>query len=114
LWDTTLAGDFTLANGLVFTGTPYLYNPDLGNLLIDIVATNQPNIPSFGGSAGFLDSDQRGVVTSRAYNIEGGGNGADVTGLVTTFVVTPEPSPVALLSAGLLSILAFKRKLETH
>ena len=49
------------------SGGPVLYNPSLGNLLLDVVVTNQSNVDSSTG--GSLDSDDTGAFTSRAYQI---------------------------------------------
>src|SRR5579863_2433884 len=65
-----LATAWTLSGGLVVSGTPFLYNPTVGNLLIDIVATNQPHVPNFSGN-GYLDDDTTGSVMSSAFDITG-------------------------------------------
>ena len=103
-FDGTLATSWTLAEGLTVFGTPYIYNPALGNLLIDIVATNQPYVPNLSGN-GYLDSDSTTSVTSSAFNITGVSVGTTPIGLVTTFDPVPEPGSLALITGGLLLVL---------
>jgi hypothetical protein len=83
----------------------FVYNPALGNLLMEVVASNQPAIFNGDGN-GYLNADDTGSVTSRAYCLSGIGCFADSTGLVTTFITSttvPEPMSLSLLGAGLVS-----------
>ena len=90
-----------------FSGTPFLYDPSLGNLLID-VQVNGPMCPPCGGDFFAGPSTD----TDRVFNL--GGNGAPTTGFLTTpggletmFTVTPvdttipEPSSSSLLLLGI-------------
>jgi hypothetical protein len=77
--------------------TPFNYNPAKGNLLLDIVVTDQQNVPIFSGNS-YNDADNRGIVTSRAYALRGSPIGfADSIGLVTTFNASTVPEPSAFL-----------------
>jgi hypothetical protein len=86
--------------------TPFTYDPTLGNLLLEIIVTNQDVVPNGSGN-GYNESDSSGSVTSRAYCLTGGGCVADASGLVTTFDVVnssvPEPGTLVLLGSGLLA-----------
>lgn len=98
--------------------TPYLYNPGLGNLLIDIAVSNQDNVPNGSGN-GYNQSDPSGSVTSRAYAFNGNASGsADPIGLVTTFITAgpsvPEPASLSLATLGLGCLFGYalrRRKL---
>jgi hypothetical protein len=88
-------------NVLALSGTPFLYDPSLGNLLLTI---------TFSGVADnymFLDLAESGSETTRAYfggDVYGGGLGNDA-GLVTGFefesTAVPEPSLIILLGIGM-------------
>jgi hypothetical protein len=86
--------------------TPFTYNPALGNLLLEIIVTNQDLVANGSGN-GYNESDDTGTVTSRAYCITGQACVADANGLVTTFDVVnssvPEPGTLVLLGSGLLA-----------
>ena len=114
---TTTAGVGAGFTTLSFNGsTAYVYNPASGNLLLDIVVTNQANVTSASYDfANGMDADDTGAVTSRAFQI-GGSTAADNTGLVTTFntsivsTQTPEPTTFALIGGGLLAFFGWKRR----
>lgn len=84
--------------------TPFLYNPSLGNLLLDV--RNLSGEPT--GLAGEFDSQfTLGDPVSRTF---GGiasttASAADSEGLVTQFTIIPEPSTIGLLAIGLFLVL---------
>jgi hypothetical protein len=112
-------------NDPVFGGTPYLYNPALGNLILDFTITGA----SYAYVGGYLKADYSGdCKIARAYisSVEGPDNtcgGALVTRFNGTKPVdfgtgsnnvVPEPSTVALLSAGLLGVFGFGLRRKTR
>lgn len=85
---------------LIFNLTnPFIYDPAQGNLLLDLVISNQ-NI-----NEGFSRSGT-GPILSRAYNSAGFGNGADGVGLRTEigFTSVPEPGTLLMLGTGIFAI----------
>jgi hypothetical protein len=68
---------------LTTRGTPFHYDPSLGNLLFEVRAIGQP-IVSSESESGFLEADNTGRVISRAYCVTNGGCVADKTGIVAT------------------------------
>src|SRR5208282_1449873 len=71
------------------TGGPFLYDPCRGNLLIDLVITNQDNVPNGSGN-GYIQADSSGTETSRLFAFDSSGVGTtDSVGLVTEFTFTP-------------------------
>lgn len=87
------------------SGIPFLYDPSLGNLLLDVTASSAADgVPAF-----FAD---RGTTCSRAY-VDDGVGGADGECLVTEIdftdaaaatSVTPEPATLLLLATGLVGM----------
>ncbi len=101
-------------NTLTFTGTPFLYNPAQGNLLLDISVAGG----SGGGTAAYKDNNGVGDAIARYQNF-GLGNG-DGLGLVTEFdsnvglATTPEPASLSLLLAcGLVGLLILRSRRRT-
>jgi hypothetical protein len=97
---TNLSSNIGANNTLIFTGnlgtmsttpsftinasTPFVYNPAAGNLLLDIVVTNQ-TVMQNGTGNGYNDADATGTVTTRALAVVGGENVVEAIGLVTEF-----------------------------
>jgi hypothetical protein len=97
---------------LSIAGNPFIYNPRLGNLLLDIVIPGGPINSSGEENAYFLarNGDGNGLF-SRAHNFGAGFAGY---GLVTRFVDSsapvPEPATLSLLGLGLIAAAARLRR----
>jgi hypothetical protein len=86
-------------------GTPFFYNPALGNLLLNVSITGATNTNPLT----FFDTNYSSVFFSRMY--PGDGDSSN-TGLVTRFDVTaiPEPQTWILAAMGLLAVCLRLRK----
>lgn len=106
----SLSGDS--GSELSFTGTPFLYNPADGNLLLDIQITNIIST----GNAAFEDVGPSGPDTIARY--QNFGTGTTGYGLVTEFDFSspvPEPASFGLLAVGLGGMLfTCRRKWAGH
>ena len=99
-----LGGD-SVNPSLTISGGSFVYDPTKGNLLIDIVATNQPIFYNGSGN-GYNDADNSGALMSRAYAYGGSATGvADSIGLVTGFNVASVPEPSSVLLGGTARVL---------
>src|SRR5262249_6580858 len=68
------------------------YDPSLGELLLEIVVTNQDNVPN-GIGAGANKADETGTVTSRAYCVTNIRCPPGPEGLVATVGNSTSPKP---------------------
>jgi hypothetical protein len=86
IFDGPLGGTSTAPSFTITASSPFVYNPSAGNnLLLDIVVTNQANVPNFSGN-GYNDADGTATSTTRAYAFLGAGTGTvDAIALVTRF-----------------------------
>jgi hypothetical protein len=99
---------------LTFVGTPFVYDPGAGNLLmqVDVLGLTEPHVYE-----SFFWADYTGVVTSRLYAYEGSATGTTALGALRTEfngdIVSPVPdggSSVALLGLAMVAVAGARRK----
>ena len=86
---------------ITFAGTPFMYDPSAGNLLLEVVYSGVQPSPPYRG---FFDAmnGNFGTSSSRAHNY---GTAFESWGLVTQFNVTAVPEPASMaLFGGLVGI----------
>ena len=106
---TIPAGGSPFGSSYTFSFNQFTYNSSLGNLLLEIIANGQDNVPSGSGNS-YMEADETGSVTTRAYCIELVCF-TDQIGLVTTFGVVPEPGSLVMVIPGLVGLAgAFRWK----
>jgi hypothetical protein len=105
--ENLIGGSETFSLVFNFT-TPFAYDPGAGNLLFDLLISNQ------NADEGFSRSGP-GPILSRAYNTAGFGDGADGVGLRTLIgyqpaATTPEPGTILMMGTGILGLAATLRR----
>ena len=87
--------------------TPFLYNPEQGNLLFE---TKFPTFPTDSPVWPWLDASDvaKYVYSLESANAEEGALGDGV--FVLQFTIIPEPSTVALAALGLVGLLCYRRR----
>ena len=107
----SLPGTVAFGGSFTLPSSGFLYDPSMGNLLMDILITGAsrtaPNV--------FMDARNgtAGTLFSRATNVVG--FGFDSFGLVTQFeteAAVPEPSTAGLLLSGLAAAWALRRRMQ--
>ena len=111
---TTVTLGGAAPNILAFNGSPFYYDPSLGNLLLNIQVSN----PSGGGSAIFEDG--AGAGPSGIVRYSNFYNGTTGYGLVTEFIDSssiglsgldiPEPPTMIMLGCGLAGLVVGLRR----
>jgi hypothetical protein len=99
---------FLAQTTLDFQGTPFAYNPAMGNLLLTVSVTN----PSDNALTLYLDQASMTAQTTDAYfGIANGGNttGGLITGFtVAPAVATPEPGSLVLMLGAMVGLIAYR------
>jgi len=95
--------------------TPFLYNPALGNLLMDVVMHSATDLPPGSSLFAFDPNDPQ---LGRVYNAGPAGPAAGPnTGLVTSFTgattVPDSGATVLLLGAGVATVVGVRRTAQS-
>jgi hypothetical protein len=101
-------GLWPFGNTLTFTGTPFLYDPTMGNLelVVDISNASDPS----NGVYTYFDAESGGPFSRWCPNCGNGEGYGLVTGFGTGGGTTPEPSSLLLTTSGLLAVAGVIRR----
>jgi hypothetical protein len=103
-----LAGqNFPFGSTLSFSGTPFVYDPSLGNLELTVLVSNESGPTS--GVVTYFDGENPGPFSSWNPSGSSSGNGL-VTGFDTGTGTVPEPATPLLLGIGIVAIAARSRR----
>jgi hypothetical protein len=99
--DFSVSPAFPVTSSWTITGALYSFNPTEGNLVMEVVATNQDLVYNGDGN-GYFWADYTGSSVTRGYQytVSGGWNGLTTGADVTTFSGVPEPSTWAMMLLG--------------
>jgi hypothetical protein len=111
LFFSGVLGDPIITGHFDIFGAAFEYDPSVGNLLLDVVVTDQPNVPNGSGN-GYLDATEFAPWHMRRIALIGpnifGVN--DTLSLVTAFnpesASVPEPSAAVFLISGVCLFVA--------
>lgn len=93
-------------NEMVFNGTPFVYNPNLGNLLVEIVVPSSTNTTLHVSRAAGSSQASRAYSGMRFADAE---SPTTATRMDFQFNVVPEPATMLALGAGLAALAARRR-----
>lgn len=114
--DSAVFGSFTVSGTmpttLTFAGTPFYFDPAMGNLLMTVQVSN---LTFSAGYSSFFQADYTGNVTQRLWAYGGSSVGSLGSGaLVTQFNTSPAPVPEPLTILGSMAAIgvtaSFERK----
>lgn len=116
--DNSLFFSGTVSNVLSFTGTPFLFDPTQGNLLLDVFVNTSNSTRSrfaagcstqinrvfnfFGNSASYGIGGSPGQCTPNSYGLQ--------TQITFTPAAVPEPLTLSLFGAGAAGLAALRRR----